>query len=256
MPNTTWHIYALSDPRNGRVRYVGKSDDPQKRLLNHIHNAVVQRKRNHRANWIRQVVASGGQPVVAILESGTGDWQAVEQRWIAHFKQAGADLVNSTSGGEGMHNLREETRARLAEATRLKWQDPVYRARLIALRTGRKQSAETIAKRVAKNTGKKRTAEQRVGMAAAQQVAVQKGKYYSPEVRARISRSQKLRWANPEEYQKAVKRGKKAWADPAKRAARSASVKAIWAKPEMKAKLIEAWKRRKARKNSIQQETL
>lgn len=35
-----WSIYALSDPRTGEVRYVGKANDPKGRLRGHLGETI------------------------------------------------------------------------------------------------------------------------------------------------------------------------------------------------------------------------
>jgi hypothetical protein len=114
----TWKIYSLTDPRDGRVRYVGKTNDIRIRLSNHVSQALHYRKRNHRVNWIRSLVEGGQLPVLSILEEGAGDWAAAEKKWIARFRQAGYELVNATDGGEGNEGGHHsvETRAKIGAA--------------------------------------------------------------------------------------------------------------------------------------------
>jgi endogenous inhibitor of DNA gyrase (YacG/DUF329 family) len=51
----------------------------------------------------------------------------------------------------------EETRKKMSEASKTKWDDPEYRQRMSEVHTGKKQTPETIAKRVSKNTGQQRS---------------------------------------------------------------------------------------------------
>lgn len=197
------HIYALCDHLN-RVRYVGKTTKPvTQRLLKHIQNAKAG-ERTHKGNWLRTCISEGYRPRVVILETvgGTGDKD--EQKWIAHFRQVGNDLVNATDGGEGtpgiifdqnhkdkiskaLRGIRrsEETRERIRAAraaqppphttphtveTRLKikkkLKDPAIRRLIGAANKGRKKSLCEIEK--IRNTNKQnwRNPEYRLRMLA------------------------------------------------------------------------------------------
>ena len=55
------YIYALIDPRNGRVRYVGKSNNPHRRLLAHM----LDKTKSHRTSWLKEI---GRRPKVMILQ--------------------------------------------------------------------------------------------------------------------------------------------------------------------------------------------
>jgi hypothetical protein len=99
-----WHVYALIDPRDQLVRYVGWAYNPTRRLQDHLDEA--RRKETHKAQWIRQLIEFGLKPSVVVLETGTGVWGDAERRWIAKFVTDGADLTNITPGGEGVPGPR------------------------------------------------------------------------------------------------------------------------------------------------------
>jgi len=138
------YIYGLVDPRSGALRYVGKSIRPLERLTNHMN----ERSRCHRTNWLASLRRDGVRPRMVILDvTGEGGWQDVERGWIAWAKARGCDLVNETSGGDGVCDLPAETRARM----RLTW-------------LGRKHKPETIAKLGSGMRGKHHTEEHRAKM--------------------------------------------------------------------------------------------
>jgi hypothetical protein len=94
-PKTTF-IYGLTDPRTGQVRYVGKSNKPQRRLVEHIRYCTDQH--THKDHWIQQLLSEGVEPGMEILEECKYDqWKAREQHHIAIRK----DLTNGTLGGDG-----------------------------------------------------------------------------------------------------------------------------------------------------------
>ena len=105
-------IYGLTDPATGEVRYIGKSNNPEKRLKNHLRD----RRKSHRVSWLKSLTRSGLRPGLVILEKvDDADWQEAERRWIKHFQEQGADLTNSTDGGDGLDNPSEETRKKMSE---------------------------------------------------------------------------------------------------------------------------------------------
>lgn len=95
-------IYGLIDPRTKEIRYVGKSDNPVKRLRRHLGKKNIQ-KSFHAARWLRSLVEIGLKPEIAILEvvSGGENWEDRERHWIAYLRSEGCDLTNTSPGGEG-----------------------------------------------------------------------------------------------------------------------------------------------------------
>ncbi len=94
------YIYALIDPRNNHVRYIGKAKNPDERYKNHFNSA---RDRNtHKRNWINSVRKDGFRPELLILDEVPQDnWQWWESFYISLYKTYGFNLVNYTSGGDG-----------------------------------------------------------------------------------------------------------------------------------------------------------
>lgn len=120
----SWYVYALCDPRIAdpvlRVRYVGATKNYKQRLTTHIVNR--RKHMHHMACWLRWLIDKQKvKPIQILLEEGPEDWSAglwepAEIKWIARYKQAGADLCNATAGGEGMKQVTPETRARMSAA--------------------------------------------------------------------------------------------------------------------------------------------
>lgn len=229
-----WYIYSLTDPRDGRIRYVGKTDNLKRRLRHHIHDALHRGEKNHRSNWLYNLVSTGQLPTMSVLESGDGDWVVAEKKWIATFRAAGLDLVNATDGGEGMEGASEETRAKLRaimtgrvvtsewrariSATRkamlppeekAKWADRLNTPEAKAKNLLSHRRPEVIAKTVAAHLGVKRSAEARANMRdahrnisaekkaemRAKMSAVHKGVLLTAEHRAKIGVASKAAWA-------------------------------------------------------------
>lgn len=95
-------IYALVDPRDNTIRYIGKSTKGVARLRDHLkpRNLI---KHNHKNNWINLLLVLGFKPNIMIIESFDNKFILNEKEifYIKHYKELGHDLTNSTEGGEG-----------------------------------------------------------------------------------------------------------------------------------------------------------
>ena len=103
-------VYALHDPRDGSVRYIGKTTlSPEERLSAHI-KAARTRGRARSWTWIRGLLRDGLAPTVSLLEQANlASLNECERRWIAHGKANGWTLTNLTDGGDG--GMSSETAA-------------------------------------------------------------------------------------------------------------------------------------------------
>lgn len=92
------HIYALIDPNTGEVRYIGKSNNPHRRLTRHIHECKARHgtTNERKRDWINALLAAGQKPHVVTLQTleQGDDWAYVEFCWGWHYRTRGADLVN------------------------------------------------------------------------------------------------------------------------------------------------------------------
>lgn len=90
-------IYALVDPRDNSVRYVGKANNAAARLKTHLRDANLRHTPVY--CWIRKLRAEGVAPDIKVLESVHCDeWAQAEVRWIAEMRQS-CDLLNVANGG-------------------------------------------------------------------------------------------------------------------------------------------------------------
>lgn len=106
MPN---YIYALLCP-TGEIRYIGKTNSPQKRLNQHISAARSGVAKHHCANWIRSLLRADTVPTMDVLYSvpEDEDWKAHEIHMISLFKELGFNLTNVGEGGEGTFDMSPE----------------------------------------------------------------------------------------------------------------------------------------------------
>ena len=222
------YIYALSSPSEpGKVRYIGKTIDPQRRLAQHIHN----KDKNHRGSWLTSLRSQGLTPVMTIIEETTSDqWKEREIFWIAFYQDH--DLTNSTEGGDG-HDLAPESRAKISVAAKGRKREftEEWRHNLGNATRGKKQSSEHIIKRADIRRGSRHTEETKAKISA-----IKKGVPLNPETKAKIVATQ----ATPEykEKQAAAHRGKKA--TPETKARMSAAGRGRQVSAETREKLAAA----------------
>lgn len=97
--NNTTYIYALKDPRDGLIYYVGKSNNPTGRLKMHLFDKSTNRGK---AEWISGLEADGLLPELEVLdEVPINEWGEIEKTWIAKGKKEGWPLLNIAPGGTG-----------------------------------------------------------------------------------------------------------------------------------------------------------
>lgn len=105
-------IYALCEPGTRTVRYIGKANDPKRRMRSHLHTTI--KKNTPLGAWLR----SGVRPELVVLrEIPCGDWEMAEERYIRLARGCGMNLLNVGDGGEGV-NHTPEVRAKLSAANK------------------------------------------------------------------------------------------------------------------------------------------
>lgn len=101
MPETAF-IYALCEPHNENIRYIGKSVNPEKRLREHW--AHSRKTRTRLGAWLRTLER---RPVLRVICRVSEElWATQEREQIAMARLLGFDLVNGTDGGDGGPVLR------------------------------------------------------------------------------------------------------------------------------------------------------
>lgn len=96
--NAYSYIYALIDPRDDEVRYIGKANDVMARFNGHLRDST--RRRSKVYAWILELVSEGMSPIVATVDRVLKEqWEDAERFYIAEFKRCGFDLLNISSGG-------------------------------------------------------------------------------------------------------------------------------------------------------------
>ncbi len=181
-------IYVLIDPRDGDVRYIGKTvQRVSERVSDHCAKARMGARKTYVHSWIRSLLNSGHKPAFNVLAvvPPTGDWRLVEKFWIAAFRAHGARLTNVTPGGDtGPIGYRHsaETRKRMSEWQIGRKMSLQARQKIGECKRGKPLSSEHKAKISKSLNGYKRSLEVRRNMSNAQ-----RGRTFSPEHRAKLS---------------------------------------------------------------------
>jgi hypothetical protein len=90
-------IYGLCCPLTGELRYIGKANDPAKRLDQHMRDS--RSRATPLYSWIRK----HGKPALVVLEADCPDWREAERRLIAKGRLDGLRLLNIADGGDEPH---------------------------------------------------------------------------------------------------------------------------------------------------------
>lgn len=94
LPPGQYAIYALIDPTDEMVYYVGQTRNPQRRLEQHM---AARHHEGEKGDWLRRLIQKDQQPLMQVLEKVTDEKAALEkeQVWIRHFVEKKMPLVNA-----------------------------------------------------------------------------------------------------------------------------------------------------------------
>ena len=100
------YIYALIDPRDDSIRYIGKTINPKYRRSGHI-TECKRSDDNYRLNWIRSLLSKGLKPKFKILKiCPLSEFIEYESLYIKIHQ--GPLLTNSDESGQGNINRKRE----------------------------------------------------------------------------------------------------------------------------------------------------
>jgi hypothetical protein len=179
------YIYALRDPRDGRVFYVGKTVRPWKRLKGHMRTAMC-----------KFLVTAGFSPMLHLLEQCVGeDWRDREKYWIAECRRLGHILSNRHPGGNSRSAGFSQP---MSDAQRKK---------LSELMKGRPLHAAFLERQ-------KNIDSEHLKIMTEKAAEVCRGRKWSDDIKKRISESNKTTWAkkfkqNPDELERYKVQGKR-----------------------------------------------
>ena len=93
IPQRTVGVYTLIDPNTNKVKYVGQSVDIQKRISQHMRDAITS---GAKAKWLIDLHDQGQLPNVRIVASGLtrNEANTLEKRLIREYINDGEKLLN------------------------------------------------------------------------------------------------------------------------------------------------------------------
>lgn len=145
----TTFIYFLRDPINPIKGYVGKSDNPKGRCVNHL----VDSRKNKRTCWLKSLATRQLKPVLEVIAKVADDnWEFWERSYIRAYLGLGFDLMNGTAGGDGGATMAGKQHS---QATREK--QSAAQSGEKGYWFGKKQSPETCTKKSEIKLGKKKS---------------------------------------------------------------------------------------------------
>jgi predicted GIY-YIG superfamily endonuclease len=142
-----YSLYVLTEPKpnNLIVRYVGISKNVKKRFYVHLENKRDESP--HKKNWIAKLNREGRLPECRVLLTGMSFEEAceLEAGAIKDFREAGHDLTNLSTGGEGSPGVlvSKETREKLSLAHKGKKHSPEWVEKIRLRHLGTKRTPET-----------------------------------------------------------------------------------------------------------------
>ena len=108
------YIYGLIDPETNEIRYIGKTNDPKRRLDKHINECF--KENTPKGNWICELKDKNLIPSMVILDQTSYDeLNKLEKEYIKKYKKIG-NLTNVTEGRK--HNKDTKEKLKLCHPTR------------------------------------------------------------------------------------------------------------------------------------------
>lgn len=112
-----YSVYFLKDPKTREVRYVGISQNVNKRFRQHI----TDNKDCYKKRWINKLLNENLLPNLETVDTNLSVEEAfeLEKKYIKNFKEIGIKLTNETIGGEAPmadKKHKEETKLKMSES--------------------------------------------------------------------------------------------------------------------------------------------
>lgn len=102
------YIYALFCPIDGLMKYIGKANNPQRRVKDHMFD--IRGMTSEKVEWIGQLRKNKKKPILEILDHvDVDEWEFWETFYIQYFKGLGIKLINSNRTGNGLKYANYQT---------------------------------------------------------------------------------------------------------------------------------------------------
>jgi len=94
------YIYSLSDPNTNEIRYIGQTDNINRRYNDHLANTINENSteyNTHKSRWIRKLMLNNLYPIISIIETTNTliDSNIREKFYIKKLTDEGVKLTNS-----------------------------------------------------------------------------------------------------------------------------------------------------------------
>lgn len=109
IPENSVFLYELVDPRSGEVRYIGKTNNLQKRYKNHISEFHLKAT-TYKNSWIKSLLKLNLRPLMRVIAITKNEY--INDAEIKAISQ-GKNLTNMTGGGDGQSHMSEEVRLKI-----------------------------------------------------------------------------------------------------------------------------------------------
>lgn len=97
-------IYYLKDPRDNKIKYIGRTRKSLKeRLQGHIHGCGDRKSNNPRTEWLKELKTLKIKPIIKQIKivKGWKESHLEERLTIEEYRQKGYDLLNRIDLGPG-----------------------------------------------------------------------------------------------------------------------------------------------------------
>lgn len=99
--STNSFVYGIIDPRDGFLKYVGKTIHGKTRFREHLSTGRLTGTTKKKC-WLKKLLKLGFSPQFLILEEAApADLPELEVFYISYLRSIGSPLLNMTTGGEG-----------------------------------------------------------------------------------------------------------------------------------------------------------
>jgi hypothetical protein len=116
-------VYALIDPRNNEIKYIGATKEGHDRYKRHI-RLYYLKKSTLKNNWVKSLLKQNLLPEFVVIEECTEQTLGeTEEFYITYFRFLGFKLLNHMNGGYGIkpHQISNEEKKRKASLAQTKY---------------------------------------------------------------------------------------------------------------------------------------
>lgn len=115
-------IYALIDPRNNQIRYIGQTNNIKRRYTKHLTDSRNIKRPNKNHSWIKSLLNLNLKPEQIILDVVEfHEWEFWEKHYISLYKSWGFKLNNHTEGGGNVgYNYKQKDKILLIMSQKAK----------------------------------------------------------------------------------------------------------------------------------------